>query len=149
MHLDNPRPMKPTRSPLAVADAISSLAPRGRMLYRRGWQQRQYSLPMQTPERLLKSLALTAVTALLAASAAPAADNVPPTGFVSLFNGRDFTGWTGAAGDNGHWKIVEGVIDYDARSEAKSDKNLWSEREFGDFVLQVDWRIKETTYINH
>jgi hypothetical protein len=30
----------------------------------------------------------------------------------------------------------------------QSDKNLWTEREFDDFVLQVDWRIKETPYVN-
>jgi hypothetical protein len=64
-------------------------------------------------------------------------------GFVSLFNGRDFTGWTVPEGDNGHWKIIDGVIDYDAQSEAK-DKNLWSEKEYKDFVLKIDWRIKET-----
>ena len=85
---------------------------------------------------------------LLALSTACAADNVPPEGFVALFNGRDFTGWTVPDGDNGHWKILNGVIDYDARSEAKGDNNLWSEREFGDFVLHVDWRIKETPYVN-
>jgi hypothetical protein len=69
-------------------------------------------------------------------------------GFVSLFNGRDFTGWKVPEGDNGHWKIVEGVIDYDAESESKSGKDLWTTREFGDFILRVDWRIKEVPYIN-
>jgi hypothetical protein len=39
------------------------------------------------------------------------------------------------------------VIDYDALSEAEGDKNLWSEQEFGDFVLQMDWRIKEPSGI--
>jgi hypothetical protein len=49
----------------------------------------------------------------------------PPKGFVPLFNGKDFTGWKVPAGDNGHWKILDGgVIDYDAKSEAKGDKNL-------------------------
>src|SRR5262245_57527247 len=71
-----------------------------------------------------------------------------PAGFVSLFNGRDFTGWKVPEGDNGHWKIINGVIDYDAESEAKQDKNLWTEHEYGDFVIQVDWRIKDTPYIN-
>ncbi|NOT59191.1 MAG: DUF1080 domain-containing protein [Acidobacteria bacterium] len=75
-----------------------------------------------------------------------------PTGFTSLFNGRDFAGWKIPEGDNGHWKVLDGVpvavIDYDAESEAPKDKNLWTEREYGDFVLRVDWRIKETPYIN-
>jgi hypothetical protein len=75
-------------------------------------------------------------------------DNVPPRGFTSLFNGRDFTGWKVPEGDGGHWKIIDGVIDYDAESEAKGDKSLWSTRQLGDFILRVDWRIKETPYVN-
>jgi hypothetical protein len=75
---------------------------------------------------------------------APAAE-----GFTPLFNGRDLTGWKVPVGDNGHWKVVGGVIDYDAGSESKAeDKSLWSERELGDFVLRAEWRLKETPYIN-
>ena len=92
------------------------------------------------------------VNALLTGStpvAAREADSEPPPGFVSLFNGKDLSGWRVPEGDGGHWKVVDGVIDYDAESEAKQrDKSLWSEREFGDFVLRVDWRIKEAPYIN-
>ena len=72
----------------------------------------------------------------------------PPEGFKSIFNGEDFTGWKVPEGDNGHWKVVDGVIDYDAQSEAKKDKHLWTEKEYGDFVLRVDWRLKETPYTN-
>ncbi|MBU2651431.1 MAG: DUF1080 domain-containing protein [Bacteroidetes bacterium] len=71
-----------------------------------------------------------------------------PEGFVSLFNGNDLTGWIIPEGDNGHWKVIDGVIDYDASSEAAGDKNLWSEKEYGDFTLLIDWRIKETPFTN-
>jgi Domain of Unknown Function (DUF1080) len=71
-----------------------------------------------------------------------------PAGFSSLFSGKDLAGWKIPAGDNGHWKVEGGVIDYDARSEAPGDKALWSEREYGNFVLRLDWRIKETPYVN-
>jgi hypothetical protein len=87
----------------------------------------------------MKTLALA-----LCLAAAPAQDD----GYVSLFNGKDFSGWKVPDGDNGHWKVVDGVIDYDAASEAKGDKNLKTEKEFGDFTLQVEWRIKETPYVN-
>lgn len=79
---------------------------------------------------------------------AGSAQTAPPAGYASLFNGKDFTGWTIPAGDNGHWRIVDGVIDYDARSEATGDKSLWSERAFGDFELMVDWRLKDAPYLN-
>jgi len=86
---------------------------------------------------------LVAITALASPLSAQ------PAGFVSLFNGKDLSGWKIPPGDNGHWKVVDGVIDIDAESESKAeDKSLWTEREFGDFVLKVDWRIKETPYTN-
>jgi hypothetical protein len=102
---------------------------------------------MRSTSTYVASLLLGMVLLAAAGIAVPAADN-PPAGFTSIFNGRDFTGWKVPEGDNGHWKIVDGVIDYDARSEAGKDKNLWSAASYGDFVLRVDWRIKETPYVN-
>ena len=94
---------------------------------------------------LLASLLVLGVATAGTAPAALAASSSAPAGFVPLFNGRDFTGWKLPEGDNGHWKVINGVIDYDARSEATGDKNLWTEKEYKDFVLRIDWRIKETT----
>jgi hypothetical protein len=94
------------------------------------------------------ALSIGAVIALSSVGMVEAADNQAQPGFVALFNGKDFTGWKVPEGDGGHWKIVNGVIDYDAESQAAGDKNLWSEKEYGDFVLQVDWRIKSTPYVN-
>ncbi len=68
-------------------------------------------------------------------------------GFQSVFNGKDLSGWKIPEGDNSHWKVVDGVIDYDAQSEAEGQKSLFTQKEYGDFVLQVDWRIKETPFI--
>lgn len=62
----------------------------------------------------------------------------------ALFNGRDLSGWKIPQGDNGHWQVINRVIDYDARSESLGDKNLWTLGEYGDFRLRIDWRIKET-----
>ena len=102
----------------------------------------------------MKPLLAALVLAAIVLPQARAADddgktpaNLPP-GFTPLFNGKDFTGWKVPEGDNGHWKVVDGVIDYDARSEAQRDKNLWTEKSFTDFVLRVDWRIKEVPYTN-
>jgi hypothetical protein len=96
-----------------------------------------------TPKRLLPALLLCA-----ALHPSVGAQDGTPAGFVPLFNGKDLAGWRVPAGDNGHWKVVGGVIDYDAESEAPGDKSLWTEKEYGDFVLRVDWRIKDTPYVN-
>ena len=90
-------------------------------------------------------VALTALSCVLGLPRIEASPEEAPEGFTSLFNGRDLSGWKVPVGDNGHWKVVDGVIDYDAQSEAKGDKNLWSLEEFGDFELIIEWRIKETT----
>ncbi|MEE4286463.1 MAG: DUF1080 domain-containing protein [Mariniphaga sp.] len=63
-------------------------------------------------------------------------------GFTKLFNGENLDGWRIPEGDNGHWSVIDGVIDYDALSEAPGDKNLWTEKEYKDFVLHVEWRFK-------
>ena len=88
------------------------------------------------------------VVFLAAASLVWAAGRSDADDFSPLFNGRDFSGWTVPEGDGGHWKVLDGVIDYDAQSEAKGDKNLWTDREFGDFILRLDWRLKEAPYLN-
>lgn len=69
-------------------------------------------------------------------------------GFLPLFSGIDFANWNIPEGDNGHWRIVNEVLDYDAKSESTGDKSLWSQRSFRNFQLIVDWRIKETPYTN-
>jgi hypothetical protein len=91
---------------------------------------------------------LAVLFALFIIASAQAQQAKIPDGFTSLFNGKDLTGWKIPEGDNGHWKIVNGVIDYDAESEAKADKNLWTEKEFKNFELYVDWRIKATPWKN-
>ena len=73
---------------------------------------------------------------------------VSGVGFIPLFTGIDFDNWKVPAGDNGHWKVAGEVIDYDGESESPKDKSLWSQREFGNFKLIADWRIKETPYTN-
>jgi hypothetical protein len=93
-----------------------------------------------------KLFMLIAVTGLI--TGLSCAQDKIPEGFTSLFNAKDFTDWKVPEGDNGHWKVLDGVIDYDAESEANDDKNLWTTKEFRDFILYVDFRIKATPYKN-
>ena len=75
----------------------------------------------------------------------PTPEQLEAQGYRPLFNGRDLTGWTVPEGDNGHWKVLDGVIDYDASSEAKGSKNLMTAEEFEDYTLYFDWRFKKTS----
>lgn len=88
------------------------------------------------------------------------ADNTPPTGFASIFNGKDLTGWKGLAhrnalqrrdlkGDalneaqatadavmNEHWSVADGVLTYDGTGQS-----LCTAKDYGDFELYLDWKI--------
>src|SRR5918995_5274744 len=97
------------------------------------------------PNKLLTAIALASLLPLALATNLLAQ---APEGFTSLFNGHDLSGWKVPYGDNGHWKVVDGVIDYDARSEAERDKSLWSEKEYKDLELRVEWRLKDVPYPN-
>jgi 3-keto-disaccharide hydrolase len=74
-------------------------------------------------------------------SSNPPAEVVAGTcrGFHSLFNGLDLRGWKQDPGHKGHWQANDWILNYDGKSQAE-DKALWSEKEYGDFILIVDWR---------
>ena len=93
-------------------------------------------------------------------TAASSADNTPPAGFTTLFNGNDLTGWKGLAHKNAnerralqgnalteaqtkadeimrtHWSVVEGILTYDGKGQS-----LCTDKDYGDFEFYVDWKI--------
>ena len=87
-----------------------------------------------------------ALVLLVSPACGPGLFGQPPPGFTSLFNGHDLAGWKVPEGDNGHWKVSEGVIDYDARSEAPGQKHLWTEKQYRNFILRIDWRLKSAPF---
>ena len=58
--------------------------------------------------------------------------------WISLFNGRDLSGWKPA--HNAMWKVEEGVIVGRFDPARPGGGWLMSEREFSDFVLRVEFR---------
>lgn len=74
-------------------------------------------------------------------SSNPPADQVAEVaqGFQPLYSGLDLRGWKADGGHDGHWQPKGWMLAYDGKSEAK-DKNLWTEKEYGDFEMICDWR---------
>jgi hypothetical protein len=87
------------------------------------------------------------------------ADNVPPAGFVALFNGKDLAGWKGLVASppvrakmtpqqladaqkkadeqmRAHWKVEDGALVFDGKGDS-----LCTAKDYGDFELLVDWKI--------
>lgn len=56
------------------------------------------------------------------------------SGFESLFNGKDLTGWKGAAEN---YEVADGAI----RCKAGHGGVLHTEKEYGDFVVRLEFRL--------
>jgi serine/threonine protein kinase len=71
---------------------------------------------------------------------APTPDPVPTPGFVSLFNGKDRTGWKTNPLQPGNWRVENGVL----IGSGSSLSHLYTERDdFQDFHLRVKARIND------
>ena len=79
--------------------------------------------------RLLAAAALMLV-------ALPAVADDPPKGYVSLFNGKDLTGWK-STGKMAVWSADKGAI----ICEGGGGGWLLTTREFGDFDLQLEYKM--------
>lgn len=116
---------------------------------------------MKRPISLLLITALLGLVSINSADAGEQKLNVPPKGFKALFNGKDLTGWKGLVGNpktrakmskaelaeaqekedanmREHWKVVDGTLVFDGKG-----KSLCTAKDYRDFELLVDWKIKE------
>ena len=87
------------------------------------------------------------------------ADMAPEEGFVSMFNGKDLTGWKGLVGNPikrskmepaalaeaqqkadaamaESWKVINGELHFQSKGE-----NIATLKKYGDFEMLVDWKI--------
>lgn len=63
-------------------------------------------------------------------------EGVMAAGFTRLFDGKTLAGWK--AGNSPEWKAASRMIRHTGRIGDPAD--LWTEKEFGDFILVFDWR---------
>jgi hypothetical protein len=84
-------------------------------------------------------LLLTAAALLTLAATASAAES--EEGFVSMFNGKDLTGWEGK---EGWWYVEDGAITSQSTPEKpckKCNYLLWRGGTPGDFEMRVDFKL--------
>lgn len=84
-----------------------------------------------------RCLSLSLAALLCAAPAArPGGENVPPTGYVALFNGKDLAGWK-ATGNMKVWGAEQGVLYVSGGGGGW----LMTEKEYGDYELRLDYKM--------
>jgi hypothetical protein len=92
---------------------------------------------------ILFFLLLASATAIVAREESPpgfrTAEELRGAGFVSLFDGRTLDGWDVQPWHEGHWTVIDGVIDYDGQTKRRKeqDPHLWTTGSYGDFTLYV------------
>ena len=80
---------------------------------------------------LLALIPLTVAVATLAAASEP---ELKP-----IFNGKNLTGWKVVPEPNRNWRVEKGVLIGES-VEGLHGSYLWTEKDYGDFVLELDVR---------
>ena len=83
------------------------------------------------------ALGALGLTIGLAAAEKPAA-TPDSSGWISLLDGKDLNAWRAPGSEK--WKNVGGVLTW-----RKDCGNIWSRKKFGDFVLDLEFRIAKGT----
>ncbi len=84
---------------------------------------------------------LAMLTAAVVAAIVPLAAAEPEEGFVSMFNGKDLTGWEGKPG---WWYVEDGAITSESTPEkpcTACNYLMWRGGKPGDFELRLEYRI--------
>ena len=90
---------------------------------------------------LILSLSLTATAVIIAQDAKPKpAETAAPAApakveWVQLFNGKDLTGWTDAAGGAPKWTVADGAM-----SGRKGSGDIWTKGRYANFILEVEFK---------
>ena len=89
----------------------------------------------------MKSNALAGILLLLAPFVfSGCAKTQSDEGFVSLFDGKDISGWTTETGD---WQIEEDILVVKNKGDyvMVNSNYLWTKQTYGDFVLELDFKV--------
>ncbi len=79
-------------------------------------------------------LSLSLFVSICGLSAADLSDDEKKDGFVSIFNGKDFTGWKGPV-DN--YEVTDGTIS----CKAGKGGTIFTTAEYSDFVVRLEFKV--------
>ncbi|MCB1095637.1 MAG: DUF1080 domain-containing protein [Verrucomicrobiae bacterium] len=91
----------------------------------------------------MKSLLLTATTAIFAAQLFASPSTAEEPELKSIFNGKDLSGWKVPA-DNIWWKAADGILSVQSGPKMKGSI-LQTEQDYSDFVVEVEFKFGKGT----
>lgn len=99
--------------------------------------------PASSPSMILRNFIIlsAALVVHFTALTQPAAENgpLPPAGFTSLFNGRDFTGWDGPMES---FRIEDGaIVGGQLKQPIPRNQFLTTEKTYANFILRLKFRL--------
>ena len=101
---------------------------------------------MTTAKHLIGILFATCLCLEVSAVADDLSDEERSAGFVSMFNGKDLTGWRFTNDQPpekvANWKVEDGVI----RLSGGGSPHLATEREYANFEMRFEWRALQPKY---
>jgi hypothetical protein len=97
---------------------------------------------MKTPCSYGRQLMLIyfGLVVFLGATIAVIADETAVPATESIFNGKDLTGWK-IPENNIWWKVEDGIL-FCQSDPGRKGSNLWTDREYGDFVVECEYRYR-------
>ncbi len=79
-------------------------------------------------------MSLSLIVSVCGLNAADLSDQEKKDGFVSIFNGKDFTGWKGPV-DN--YEVVDEAV----QCKAGKGGTIFTEAEYSDFVVRLEFKV--------
>ena len=88
---------------------------------------------------MIRSIAMSVAVVLIACSMQGVAQDPPEkdkNGWVSLFNGRDLSGWTDVNTSKETWRAEDGLLKCTGRPIGV----MRSDKQYENFILEIEWR---------
>lgn len=91
---------------------------------------------------LISTVLISCGSPMHAEEAKDAIGVVAKDAFTALFNGKDLSGWKTPDDVKWAWSVQGGVI-RGISDEKAHGKELWTEKDYGNFILKLDWRYPD------
>ncbi len=132
-----------------IAFGLSCLLLSGALASCGGGTQKKENQPETQAEEAPKEVSLSYSTTLKGADSDSAKFPIDKDGYITIFDGKTFTGWRGYGKDKipGKWTIDEGAIKFNGSGGGEAQDgdggDLIFAHKFRNFELELEWKVSK------